>query len=131
MSTQRRLLLVTYYWPPSGGPGVQRWLKMVKYLVRLGWEVTVYTPSNPEFSEKDPSLLKDVPDGVRILSRKIIEPLRAYRKFLGKKRVGDGLLAEEGTKKNRGCFSACSCGCERTSLSPMLVACGYALPYAF
>lgn len=102
MSTQRRLLLVTYYWPPSGGPGVQRWLKMVKYLVRLGWEVTVYTPSNPEFSEKDPSLLKDVPDGVRILSRKIIEPLRAYRKFLGKKRVGDGLLAEEGTKKKQG-----------------------------
>ena len=102
MTERRRLLLITYYWPPSGGPGVQRWLKMVKYLVRAGWEVTVYTPSNPEISENDPSLLKDIPTGVTMLPRKIIEPLRLYKQFLGKKRVGDGLLAEEGGKKRQG-----------------------------
>ena len=97
----KRLLLVTYYWPPSGGPGVQRWLKIVKYLIRLGWEVTVYTPSNPEINDKDVSLLKDIPSGTSLLQRSIIEPLRLYKRILGKKSVGNGLLAEEGNKKRQ------------------------------
>ena len=43
----KRLLIITYYWPPSGGSGVQRWLKFVKYLRQSGWEPVIYTPENP------------------------------------------------------------------------------------
>ena len=45
----KKALIITYYWPPSGGAGVQRWLKFVKYLRGFGWEPVVYTPGNPEF----------------------------------------------------------------------------------
>ena len=49
----RKVLIITYYWPPSGGAGVQRWLKFVKYLRNFGWEPVIYTPSNPEFPSID------------------------------------------------------------------------------
>ena len=100
MTRKGKLLLVTYYWPPSGGPGVQRWLKLVKYLVRLGWQVTVYTPSNPESGISDPTLLKDVPDTVRVLQHCIFEPLAIYHRFAKKERsVGVGLLNAENSKQ--------------------------------
>ena len=44
----RRVLIITYYWPPTGGSGVQRWLKFAKYLPSQGWQPVIYTPSNPE-----------------------------------------------------------------------------------
>ena len=44
----KRVLVITYYWPPSGGSGVQRWVKFVKYLPQEGWQPVVYTPENPE-----------------------------------------------------------------------------------
>ena len=47
------ILLLAFYWPPAGGPGVQRWLKMTKYLVRMGVKVTVYTPRNPDWFAVD------------------------------------------------------------------------------
>jgi hypothetical protein len=60
----KRVLIITYYWPPSGGAGVQRWLKFVKYLRRFEWEPVIYTPENPEFPENDLSLAKDLPDNL-------------------------------------------------------------------
>ncbi|MFY8036231.1 MAG: glycosyl transferase, partial [Cyclobacteriaceae bacterium] len=69
-----KVLIITYYWPPSGGSGVQRWLKFVKYLAKMGWEPYVYTPENPSFTIQDPSLLKDVPESVEILKLPIWEP---------------------------------------------------------
>ncbi|HSY76775.1 MAG TPA: glycosyl transferase family 1, partial [Bacteroidia bacterium] len=63
----KKVLIITYYWPPSGGAGVQRWLKFVKYIREYGWEPIVYTPENPESPTNDDSLAKDVPDGVRVL----------------------------------------------------------------
>ena len=100
MAGKGKILLVTYYWPPSGGPGVQRWLKLVKYLTRQGWQITVYTPSNPESGEHDESLLADVPNSVRVLKRRIFEPLALYHRLMGKRKgVGVGLLSKEGGKK--------------------------------
>ena len=100
MNKKGKLLLVSYYWPPSGGPGVQRWLKLVKYLVRLGWQVTVYTPSNPESGSTDASLLNDIPDTVCVIRRPIFEPLALYNRFMGKKRgIGVGLLSQQRGKK--------------------------------
>ncbi|MBA7549371.1 hypothetical protein ES705_41851 [subsurface metagenome] len=66
----KRVLIITYYWPPSGGAGVQRWLKFVKYLPGTGWEPIIYTSKNPESPVEDLSLLKDIPEGITILKRK-------------------------------------------------------------
>lgn len=86
--SNKKVLIVTYYWPPSGGSGVQRWLKFVKYLVRAGWEPYVFTPENPSFTIEDKSLQKDVPDSVEVIRFPIWEPYQLFFKLsslLGKK----------------------------------------------
>jgi glycosyltransferase involved in cell wall biosynthesis len=80
----RRVLIITYYWPPSGGGGVQRWLKFVKYLRNYGWEPIIYTPLNPEIPETDQSLMNEIPENVLILKHRIWEPYRFYKFFTGK-----------------------------------------------
>ena len=81
------MLIITYYWPPSGGGGVQRWLKFVKYIRDFGWEPIIYTPDNPDFELQDETLSEDVPDGITVLKKPIWEPFAAYRMLLGKKAV--------------------------------------------
>lgn len=83
----KRVLIITYYWPPTGGAGVQRWLKFVKYLRDFGWEPVVYTPSNPESPDEDESLLKDIPGGTEVIRTEIWEPYNLYRKFTGAKKT--------------------------------------------
>jgi glycosyltransferase involved in cell wall biosynthesis len=76
----RSVLLVTYYFPPSGGPGVQRMLKFTKYLPHFGWKPVVLTVrEDAEYPVRDPSLWKDVPEGTRILRTGITEFYRLYR----------------------------------------------------
>ena len=77
----KRVLIVTYYWPPSGGSGVQRWLKFVKYLVRAGWQPVVFTPMNPSFTLEDKSLMKDVPNSVEVIRFPIWEPYQMFFKL--------------------------------------------------
>jgi len=77
---KKRVLIITYYWPPSGGSGVQRWLKFVKYLVKAGWEPFVFTPENPSFTIQDPSLQKDVPATVEVIKFPIWEPYQLFFK---------------------------------------------------
>jgi hypothetical protein len=81
----KKLLIIAYYFPPSGGPGVQRVLKHIKYLPEFGWEPTVFTVSNGHFPARDESLLKQIPEGIRVIRSKIIEPYGAYKKLTGKK----------------------------------------------
>jgi hypothetical protein len=81
----KKLLIITYYWIPSGGAGVQRWVKFVKYLREFGWEPIVYTPENPEYPSTDFSFQKDIPGDVTILKTPIWEPYNVYRSLLGKK----------------------------------------------
>ena len=100
MSTpgKRKVLIITYYWPPSGGAGVQRWLKFSKYLREFGWEPVIYTPENPEAPAIDNSLEKDIPDGISILKRPITEPYSVYKRFVGMKpgeKVNAGFLQEK------------------------------------
>ncbi|MCF8364469.1 MAG: glycosyltransferase family 4 protein [Bacteroidales bacterium] len=78
----KKVLIITYYWPPGGGAGVQRWLKFVKYLPEFGWEPVVYVPENPEYTAIDHSLEKDIPDGTEILKTKVWEPYDVYKKFV-------------------------------------------------
>jgi len=70
----KKVLIVTYYWPPAGGPGVQRWLKFAKYLPDFGIHPVVYIPENPHYPLLDEALLSDVPTDVTILKGKIVEP---------------------------------------------------------
>ncbi|MGB5980557.1 MAG: glycosyl transferase family 1 [Nonlabens sp.] len=72
----RKLLIICYYWPPAGGPGVQRWLKFATYLTEFDFEVTVLVPDNPDYPILDQSLLADVPDSVNVLRASIFEPSR-------------------------------------------------------
>lgn len=70
----KKVLIITYYWPPSGGPGVQRWLKFVKYLPDFGIQPIVYVPENPTYPILDKELLSEVSEKTIILKRKIVEP---------------------------------------------------------
>ncbi|MBK8698069.1 MAG: glycosyltransferase [Saprospiraceae bacterium] len=81
-----RVLLISYYWPPSGGGGVQRWLKMSRYLCDLNIDLTVYTPENGEFPGYDPSLVSQVDPRIKIVKRPIWEPYRLFKWLTGKKK---------------------------------------------
>src|SRR3954468_19034526 len=81
-----KVLILTYYWPPGGGAGVQRWLKFVKYLREYGWEPIVYTAENGEMPVIDESLQKDIPYTVTVLKTKIWEPYSFYKTFIGRKK---------------------------------------------
>jgi hypothetical protein len=81
-----KVLIITYYWPPSGGSGVQRWLKFVKFLPSFGWKPYVYTVENGEYVSVDPALQQEVPEEAVIIKRPIFEPFRLYRKLTGKKK---------------------------------------------
>ena len=80
-SAHKRVLVVSYYWPPSGGGGVQRWLKFAKLLPEFGWDPIVVTPSNPDVPITDPSLSRDVHEGVEVWSFPVWEPTRALSKL--------------------------------------------------
>jgi len=77
----KKILIITYYWPPAGGPGVQRWLKFAKYLPDFGWKPIIYTPENPSYPLLDESLLKDVPENLEIVKTKIWEPYQLAEKL--------------------------------------------------
>ena len=81
----RRVLVIAYYWPPSGGSGVQRWVKFVKYLCAEGWEPVVWAPENADYPSIDPTFEKEVPPQVEVLRGSIWEPYTAYRKLTGAK----------------------------------------------
>lgn len=70
----KKILIITYYWPPAGGPGVQRWLKFAKYLPEFGFEPIIYTPSNPSYPILDESLIQELPENLKVIKHKIWEP---------------------------------------------------------
>lgn len=81
----KKVLIITYYWPPTGGSGVQRWVKFTKYLPQFGWKPIIYTPENPEMTSVDHSLEQDIPENTVIIKRHITEFYALYRKLMGKK----------------------------------------------
>ena len=100
----KKILILTYYWPPSGGTGVQRWLHFTRYLKELGWDPIIFTPSNPEAPVQDPNLLDQIPEGVEVLKIPIWEPTQIYMKLSGNKgkKLQAGFLQEN--KKKPGIF---------------------------
>ncbi len=96
--TKKKVLIITYYWPPSGGAGVQRWLKFVKYLPNYNWKPTVFTVENGEYPVLDPVLFNDVPNDVEVIKSPIWEPYGFYKKITGRKKqdkINSGFLSEK------------------------------------
>ena len=77
----KKVLIITYYWPPAGGPGVQRWLKFVKYLPEFNIKPIVYCPKNPAYPIFDYSLYRDLSDELTVLKHPINEPVKVLSKF--------------------------------------------------
>jgi len=95
----KRVLVIAYYWPPSGGSGVQRWVKFVKYLPAEGWEPVVFAPLNADYPSLDPSFEAEVPASVEVLRGRIWEPYAAYRKLLGGKQASTQVTEISSGKK--------------------------------
>jgi glycosyltransferase involved in cell wall biosynthesis len=88
----KKVLIITYYWPPAGGPGVQRWLQFTKYMPDFGYEPVVYRPKNPSYPIKDSSL--EVSPGVKEIEKSIFEPY-AFAEVLSKsdsKTISSGII---------------------------------------
>ena len=99
--TKKKVLIITYYWPPSGGAGVQRWLKFIKYLPKYHWNPTVFTVENGEYPVLDQDLLNDVPDNIQVIKAPIWEPYGFYKKITGRKKedkINSGFLSEKKKK---------------------------------
>lgn len=103
----KRVLIISYYWPPSAGSGVQRWLKFVKYLPKFNWIPIVYTPENPDFHVKDESLLSDIPEEAIILKQPIWEPYSLHRVIFGgdDKKDGNAGIVNSSSKGLKSYFS--------------------------
>ncbi|MCD4723382.1 MAG: glycosyltransferase family 4 protein [Bacteroidales bacterium] len=81
----KSVLILTYYWPPAGGPGVQRWLKFAKYLEEFGWRAHILTVRDGTYSALDEQLLKEVPEGIPVYKTRSRDPFRIYNMLKGKK----------------------------------------------
>tara|TARA_B100000508_G_scaffold140085_2_gene140040 strand:+ start:53909 stop:55219 length:1311 start_codon:yes stop_codon:yes gene_type:complete len=95
---RKKVLIITYYWPPSGGSGVQRWLKFSKYLRDFGWEPIIFKPEKAEYPELDHSLSRDVPNNIEVINSPIWEPYQLYKKFTGRdknQKVQAGFINED------------------------------------
>ncbi len=94
MQHPKKLLIITYYWPPAGGPGVQRWLKFVKYLPDFDVQPIVYIPDNPTYPIVDKHLEEEISDKAIILRKPIFEPYQ-LASFLSKnktKKISSGII---------------------------------------
>ncbi len=75
----KKILIITYYWPPSGGSGVQRWLNFSNYLVDLGYDVTVLSPEFADYPILDNSLINQINPLVKILKVPVFEPAKFFK----------------------------------------------------
>jgi glycosyltransferase involved in cell wall biosynthesis len=101
LKPKKKVLIITYYWPPGGGAGVQRWLKFVKYFPEYDWQPIVYCPEDGEMPVIDHSLERDIPSEAIIIRQKIWEPYNLYKKFTGRggEKINTGFLSKQ---KKRG-----------------------------
>ena len=93
----KRALIITYYWPPAGGPGVQRWLKFVKYFREFGVEPIVYVPENPNYPLLDENFSSEFPADIKIIKHPISEPYRFAKIFSKKKtkQISSGIISKK------------------------------------
>ncbi|RED96633.1 glycosyltransferase family 4 protein [Marinoscillum furvescens] len=98
--SKKRVLIITYYWPPSAGVGVQRWMHFALNLVKEGYEPIVFTPSNPQFDLTDQGLCDKVAS-IETITAPIWEPFNFFHNVTGgrnKQNVKQGLVLEKSKK---------------------------------
>ncbi len=95
-----KVLIITYYWPPSGGAGVQRWLKFSKYLQESGWDPVILTvdPLYASYPQQDHGLFEDISPSLEIIKTKSSTGFfSAYKLLTGRKEIPYGGFANEDT----------------------------------
>ena len=89
----KRVLIICYYWPPAGGPGVQRWVKFIKYLPNFGIEPVVLIPENPSYPFQDDTLINEISPDLSLFKLPIKEPYKLANIFGEKsKRLSSGII---------------------------------------
>jgi glycosyltransferase involved in cell wall biosynthesis len=103
----KKALIISYYWPPGSGPGVQRWLKFCKYLPENDWEPLMVTVANGSYPSTDLSLENDIPIGMKVFKTKTLEPFTIYNALRGKKgkSVEVAMASVKGKQSNFAKFS--------------------------
>jgi hypothetical protein len=100
----KKALILTYYWPPSGGSGVQRWVKFAKYFRDFGVEPVIYTVENPNYAIEDPLIEEELPEEIKVIRRPIKEPNNLISRFKGSKgikKTSAGFLNPNPSRKER------------------------------
>ncbi|MDR1272994.1 MAG: glycosyltransferase family 4 protein [Odoribacteraceae bacterium] len=95
----KKVLIITYYWPPAGGPGVQRWLKFANYLPDFGHEPIILTvdPGKAEYPVRDASLLDEIRPGTRVYRTGVSGWYDLYKKFTKAKTAPYSGFVNDGT----------------------------------
>ena len=97
----RKVLFISYYWPPSGKASIHWPLKIIKHLSNLGWLPVVLTVEEDTFSQKDETLINEVPKEVKVFRSKSREPFNIYKKFTGKGQEEQLIASETISRKNK------------------------------
>ncbi len=97
---KKKVLIITYYWPPAGGPGVQRWVKFAQYLPEFGIEPIIYTPKNPTYPIVDKSMIKEVSNDITVLRQPIWEPYSIANRFSKKNKEHNAGFYEESSSQS-------------------------------
>ena len=98
----KKVLIITYYWPPAGGSGVQRWLKFSKYLPQNGWKPYIFTPDSPSFDVKDEDLISDIHIETEVWTTPIWEPYSLKDKLFGKSESSNaGIIQYKSSTENK------------------------------
>ncbi len=97
----KKVLFVTYYWPPSGKASLHWPLKIMKHLPKYGWQPSVLTVEEDTFSQQDETLLEDISPELKVIRAKSYEPFNIYKKFIGKKKDDQLVTSETISKSNR------------------------------
>ena len=93
----KKVLIITYYWPPSGGAGVQRWLKFSKYLPEFGIQPIILTvdPQKASYAQTDKSLNDEVSKEISVYTTSTFEPYDLYKRLIGKGEIPYGGFSNE------------------------------------
>ncbi|MEO8400066.1 MAG: glycosyl transferase, partial [Ignavibacteriaceae bacterium] len=97
----KKVLFITYFWPPSGKATLHWPLKMIKFLPEFGWQPSVLTVKEDNFSYQDETLLNEIDPDLKIIKSNSLEPFNLYRKFLGKEKSEPLVASETISKTNK------------------------------
>ena len=102
----KKVLIISYVFPPTGGAGVQRISKFVKNLVKFDWSVSILTAQNPSVPTSDDSLLSDIPENIQIYKSRTLEPSYRYKAGFKENTKQSGSILAKSKKAIKNCIQA-------------------------